>query len=136
MRKIERGVLSAPTDFTDHGRNLAFACSQAGPGGPSDTRHVGAFTVPPDVARRLLVSRIESAERRRAEELVASTTGYRHVRFVELAVSWLGPVGGDGPRLSPVYVPTFVYSWIMGGIKVCKGSGRVCIIGFNRVLLV
>lgn len=91
---------------------------KAGAGAPSDTRHVGAFTVQPDVARRLLASRIESAERRRAEELVTATTGYRYVRFVQLRLTWLGPAGGDGPRLSPVYVPAYVYSWIHGGIKI------------------
>ena len=57
---------------------------QAGPGAPSDTRRVGAFTVTPDTARRLLKARVESAERRRAEEAVLQATGYRHVRFVEV----------------------------------------------------
>ncbi|KAI8466101.1 MAG: hypothetical protein J3K34DRAFT_524776 [Monoraphidium minutum] len=91
---------------------------EASPGSPSATRYVGAFTLQPDVARRLLASRIESAERRRAEEQVAAVTGHRYVRFVELALTWLGPAGGEGPRISPVYAPAYIYSWIHGGIKV------------------
>ncbi|GBF95931.1 hypothetical protein Rsub_08054 [Raphidocelis subcapitata] len=91
---------------------------QAGPGAPSDTRRVGAFTLPPEVARRLLKSRIESAERRRAEAAVSEATGFPHVRFVQLAVTWLGPAADEGPRLSPVYVPFYVFSWMHAGIKV------------------
>lgn len=66
----------------------------------------------------MLKSRVESAERRRAEEQVARATGHRHVRCIELTVKWLGPATGEGPRLSPVYVPLYVFSWVHGGIKV------------------
>ena len=34
-----------------------------------------------------------------------------------MEIVWLGPAH-DGPRLSPVYVPMYVFSWIHGGIKV------------------
>jgi hypothetical protein len=74
------------------------------------------------VARQLLAARIEAAEQRRAEEQVAAAMGVRHVRFVQLALSWLGPAAGDGPRLSPIYVPVYVFSWIHGGIKVWRGG--------------
>lgn len=91
---------------------------QANAGAPSETRRVGAFTVTPDVARRLLKGRIESAERRRAEEQVSAATGFPHVRFVQMAITWLGPAAGDGPRLSPLYLPLFVYSYSHAGVKV------------------
>ena len=96
---------------------------QSSTGAPSDTRRVGAFTVPPDVARRMLASRVESAERRRAEEQVAAVTGKPLVRSVDLRLTWLGPTSGDGPRLSPVYVPAYVYAWTHGGIKVGQRAG-------------
>jgi hypothetical protein len=99
--------------------------SKAGAGAPSDTRRVGAFTVTPDVARRLLAARIQASEQRRAEDQVMAALGARHVRFVQLALTWLGPAG-DGPRLSPAYVPVYVFSWMHAGIKVgaAGASGR------------
>jgi hypothetical protein len=84
---------------------------------------VGAFTLPPEVARRLLKSRVESAERRRAEAAVSEATGFPHVRFVQLAITWLGPARDEGPRLSPVYVPFYLFSWMHAGIKVRPARG-------------
>lgn len=71
----------------------------------------------PDVARRLLKGRIESAERQRAEQQVSAATGFPHVRFVQMTLAWLGPAD-DGPRLSPLYVPAFVYAYSHAGVKV------------------
>lgn len=92
--------------------------NQAGPGAPSDTRRVGAFTVTPDVARKLLKGRVESAERQRAEQQISAATGYPHVRFVQMTLTWLGPAAGEGPRLSPLYAPAYVYSYSHAGVKV------------------
>ena len=54
---------------------------QASAGSGTDTRRVGPFTVEPQAARRLLMSHIEAAERKRAEEEIARLTGAQQVRW-------------------------------------------------------
>eukprot|EP00879_Flechtneria_rotunda_P028299 GHRR01030398.1.p1 GENE.GHRR01030398.1~~GHRR01030398.1.p1 ORF type:complete len:445 (+),score=149.96 GHRR01030398.1:808-2142(+) len=90
------------------------------------TRRVGPFTVEPQAARRLLMARLESAERRAAETEIARTTGGAQVRFVDMECTWFGSAGpaaggGAGARggldLMPVYVPAYVFSWWHGGTK-------------------
>jgi hypothetical protein len=53
---------------------------QASPGAGTDTRRVGPLTVDPVAARRLLMSQLETAERRRAESEIATLTGAQQVR--------------------------------------------------------
>lgn len=54
---------------------LLLVLAQASPGTDLDTRRVGPFTMQPNLARRLIMAKIESAERRRAEEEIARVTG-------------------------------------------------------------
>ena len=106
-----------PGPLVGRARAMAPDMLSANPSAPADTRRVGAFTVTPDVARRMLKGRIEGLERRRAEEAVVAATGLPHVRFVQLSIAWLG-AHGEGPRLSPLYLPVFVYAYSHAGVKV------------------
>lgn len=108
----------APGALIGRARGMSPDMLAAYAGAPSETRRVGAFTVTPDVARRMLKARVEAAERRRAEEQVTAATGMPHVRFVNMSITWLGAPGGDGPRLSPLYLPVFVYAYTHAGVKV------------------
>ncbi len=77
---------------------------------------VGPFHMTPDIARRLLKGKVESAERRAGESMVLQATGAKHIRFLQMDIDYVG--GGDGPTLSPIYVPVYVFSWRHAGVKV------------------
>jgi hypothetical protein len=60
--------------------HVLLLAAQASAGAGTDTRRVGPFTVDPKAARRLLMSHIESTERKRAEAEIARLTGAQQVR--------------------------------------------------------
>jgi hypothetical protein len=74
--------------------------------------------VTPDTARSLLAATIKRKETSRAEDYLRRVTGAQQVRLVELDIQYVSPRGSDGPLLSPVYLPAYVFSWMHGGVKV------------------